>query len=351
MISMISSRLARVVVSGIQPTGVPHLGNYLGALSNWVKLQQNAHSDDTLLYMVVGWHGMTLPQNPKLLASARWDMLATLLAVGLDPKRSIIFHQEDNQDHLELSWLLNCLTPVGRLFRMTTWKSRIASSRNADEADVDETLLNAGLLTYPVLQAADILAYRATHVPVGEDQTQHLELTRDIADTFNRTFKSKNALFPLPNLVSTPSHRILSLKDPSSKMSKSSPDIQSRILLTDTPAQIKSKIRGAVTDSIQGITFDPVNRPGCANLLNILAASTGQDVHQTVKGYENKGHGDLKKDVTEAVIELFRDPQKELGRLLQDRAYLQQVSVEGARKAKELSGETMTHVRERVGLC
>jgi tryptophanyl-tRNA synthetase len=204
-------------------------------------------------------------------------------------------------------------------------------------------------------------------VPVGEDQTQHLELTRDLADMFNRTFKSKGALFPLPNLLSStfyipsiklaidvfiaPSHRILSLKDPSSKMSKSSPDIQSRILLTDSPTQINSKIRGAVTDSIQGITFDPINRPGCANLLHILAASTGQDVHHVVKGYENKGHGDLKKDVTEAVIELLRGPQKELGRLLQERMYLHRVAEEGARKARELSSETMKHVRERVGLC
>lgn len=153
------------------------------------------------------------------------------------------------------------------------------------------------------------------------------------------------------DVVIAPSHRILSLKDPSSKMSKSSPDVQSRILLTDTPTQIKSKIRGAVTDSIAGITFDPANRPGCANLLNILAASTGQDVHHAVKGYENKGHGDLKKDVTEAVIELLRGPQKELEKLLQERVYLRQVADEGARKAKELSSVTMKRVRETVGLC
>ncbi|KXN80724.1 Tryptophan--tRNA ligase, mitochondrial [Leucoagaricus sp. SymC.cos] len=325
-----------VVLSGIQPTCVPHLGNYLGAVSNWVKLQETADPQDGLLFMIVGWHALTLPQDPKRLAAERWDMLATLLAIGLDPKRSIIFHQ-DHVHHVELAWLMNCISPVGRLFRMTTWKSRIATSRN-------------GLLTYSSLQAADILVYRATHVPVGEDQTQHLELTRDLADSFNKTFKSKGPLFPLPVLVGTQSRRVLSLKD-SSKMSKSAPDVSSRILLTDSPSQVKVKIRGAVTDTIQGITYDPINRPGTANLLTILAACTNEDAAKVATRCEGQGHGVLKADVAEAVTELLRKPQGEFARIREERVYLVQVADEGARKAKELSNETMRHVRECVGLC
>ncbi|KAI8974252.1 tRNA synthetases class I-domain-containing protein [Trametes punicea] len=192
----------RVVFSGIQPTGIPHLGNLLGALLNWVKLQREAARDDRVIYSIVGWHALTLPQEPKALSAARSDMLAVLLSVGLDPERSIIFHQDENPHHVELAWILNCLTSMGKLKRMTTWKSRLAASRNArDDSEVDESLLNAGLFTYPVLQAADFLAYRATHVPVGEDQQQHIELCRDLAESFNKTFKGKRRLFPLPEHV------------------------------------------------------------------------------------------------------------------------------------------------------
>ncbi|TCD64686.1 Tryptophan--tRNA ligase, mitochondrial [Steccherinum ochraceum] len=285
----------RIVFSGIQPTGIPHLGNYLGALLNWVRLQQDAGPEDRLIFSIVGWHALTLPQNPRELSNARRDALAVLLAIGIDPKRSILFHQDENPHHTELSWLFNCLTPVGKLRRMTTWKSRLAVSRNAnDESEVDESLLNAGLLTYPVLQAADILAYKATHVPVGEDQKQHLELARDIADTFNRTFKGKSRLFPLPEFVATPTRRVLSLKDPTSKMSKSSPDVQSRILLTDSTAQIKSKIRGAVTDPI-----------------------------------------------ADAVEELLRGPRAEFEKLKGEAQYLSDVARAGAAKARERSEITM----------
>lgn len=325
--------------------------NYLGALLNWVKLQHEAEAQDDLLYMIVGWHALTLPQNSKQLATSRWDMLATLLAIGLDPKKSIIFHQDHNRDHLELGWLLNCLTSVGRLSRMTTWKSRLAASRNADESDVDESLLNAGLLTYPSLQAADILVYRATHVPVGEDQTQHLELTRDLAESLNRILKSESPLFPIPTLVDTSTRRILSLKDPTVKMSKSAPDVRSRILLTDTPSQIQAKIRGAVTDSTPSITYDPVNRPGTANLLEILAACLGKRVEDVVHNYERSGHKGLKEDVADSIIELLRTPQEEFSRIREERVYLVQVADEGSRRAKELSNETMRHVRDRLGLC
>ncbi|KAG5650936.1 hypothetical protein H0H81_010491 [Sphagnurus paluster] len=339
----------RVIFSGIQPTGVPHLGNYLGALSNWVRLQKTAAPEDELFFSIVGWHALTLPQDPDTLAASRKDLLATLLAIGLDPKRSILFHQDHNPVHTELAWILSCLTPIGKLRRMTTWKTRLAASRNAnDESEVDESLLNAGLFTYPVLQAADILAYRATHVPVGEDQTQHLELCRDLADIFNRT--SGRPIFPLPSQLNTISRRILSLRDPTSKMSKSSPDLQSRILLTDTAAQIKSKIRSAVTDSTPGITYDPLARPGTSNLLTILSACTDEDVHAVAGRYEGKGHGHLKADVAEAVEDLLKGPRTEFERIRHEKTFLEAVAKAGAERARERSEATMVCVRELLGL-
>lgn len=342
----------RVIFSGIQPTGIPHLGNYLGALSNWVKMQEAAEPDDTLLFSIVGWHALTLPQDPVTLRSARDDMLATLLAIGLDPERSTLFHQEHNLHHVELCWILNCLTPMGKLRRMTTWKSRLATSRNAgSEDEVNESLLNSGLFTYPVLQAADVLVYRATHVPVGEDQQQHIELTRDVAEIFNRTFQGQNPLFPLPIYVNAPSKRILSLRDPTSKMSKSSPDAASRILLTDTASEIKSKIRAAVTDSTPGISYDPVRRPGTSNLLTILAACTESDVHDVARTYATRGHGQLKNDVADAVEELLKGPRSELERIRCEKAYLRDVARKGACKARGYSSVTMEDVRQRIGLA
>ncbi|KAH6919196.1 tryptophanyl-tRNA synthetase [Coprinopsis sp. MPI-PUGE-AT-0042] len=314
----------RIIFSGIQPTGIPHLGNYLGALSNWVQLQKDAREDDKLIFSIVGWHALTLPQNAKELSASRWDMLATILAVGIDPKRSIIFHQDDNPCHTELAWILNCITPVGKLRRMTTWK---CSKR------------------------PDILAYRATHVPVGEDQTQHLELSRDLAQLFNKTFvPGKKRFFPPPTQLITPSKRILSLRDPRSKMSKSSPDVNSRILLTDSPEKIVSKIRSSVTDSIKGITYDPVERPGISNLLTILSACLGQTPADVAVAYANKTNAELKADVGDAVETLFQGPRAEFERLRNERGYLEQVAKDGAERARALSEETMKQVRSMVGL-
>ncbi|TFL00983.1 hypothetical protein BDV98DRAFT_568241, partial [Pterulicium gracile] len=346
-------RLKRVVFSGIQPTGTPHLGNYLGALSNWVKLQNSAAPEDDLLFSIVGWHALTLPQDPKELSASRMDMLAVLLAIGLNPERSVIFHQEDNLHHTELAWLLNCITPIGKLRRMTTWKqSRLAVARNAnDESEVDESLLNAGLLTYPVLQAADVLAYKATEVPVGEDQQQHLELARDIADSFNRTFKRKHPMFPLPRPVITPSRRVLSLRDPSAKMSKSAPDSSSRIMLTDTSTQISKKIKSAVTDSTTGISYDPINRPGISNLLTIVSSCTEQSMEDVCAQYKDFGHGEFKEVVIGVVEGLFRGPREEYARIRGDERHLVEVARKGAEKARARSEVTMREVRERVGLA
>lgn len=280
------------------------------------------------------------------------DMLAVLLATGINPDRSVVFHQDDNHNHTQLAWILNCLCPMGKLRRMTTWKSKLATFRNAsDESEVDESLLNAGLFNYPVLQAADILAYRATHVPVGQDQRQHLELSRDLADVFNRTYKREKPLFPLPQHLITPSRRILSLRDPLSKMSKSSPDVQSRILLTDDFSQIKSKIRSAVTDSEIGITYDPINRPGTTNLLTILAACADEDPIEVGKRYARKGHGDLKTDVADAVEQFLNRPRDEFQRLRHEIAFLSQVAREGAQKAITVSDATMREVKSCIGLA
>ncbi|KAN0141243.1 hypothetical protein V8E53_000999 [Lactarius tabidus] len=342
---------ARTIFSGIQPTGIPHLGNYFGALANWVRMQDAAAPEDKLFFSVVGWHALTLPQDPKALLEARTTMIALILASGVDPRRSIVFHQDEVQNHTELAWILSCMTPLGKLKRMTTWKTRLAVSRNAnDESEVDDSLLNAGLFTYPILQAADILAYGATHVPVGDDQQQHLELTRDLCEIFNRAYPKPAPLFRLPEIILTPSKRILSLRDPTAKMSKSAVDPNSRILLTDSHNTIAKRIRGAVTDSISGITFDPVNRPGTSNLLTILSACTGETPVVLAGRYEGSNHGVLKKDVVEAVEETLRRPRAEFARLSEDQAFLLGVAREGAEKAREYSDRTMREVRRRVGL-
>ncbi|KAI0081400.1 tryptophanyl-tRNA synthetase [Panus rudis PR-1116 ss-1] len=340
----------RTIFSGIQPTGIPHLGNLLGALLNWVRLQESAKENETLIYSIVGWHALTLPQDPDALRQSRSDMLAVLLAIGIDPKRSILFYQEDNAYHTDLAWLFNCITSVGKLNRMTTWKSRLATAQNSRDEEVDESLLNAGLLTYPVLQAADILLYRATHVPVGEDQRQHIELSRDIADAFNYRFCKKKSLFIKPECLTSPTPRVLSLRDSTSKMSKSAPDTKSRILLTDTDKEILQKIRSAVTDSSREIAYDPENRPGVANLLTILSACTGEDVHSISRRLTDKGSAALKNEVAEAVIDLIRKPREEFQRIRNETAYLENIADEGAAKARKHSAWTMQQARDLVGL-
>ncbi|KAI6111201.1 hypothetical protein F5141DRAFT_1274689 [Pisolithus sp. B1] len=225
---------------------------------------------------------------------------------------------------------------------MTTWKSRLATSRNAgSEDDVDESLPNS----------ADARDSRATHVPVGEDQQQHVELTRDLAEIFNRAFPGQNPLFPLSMYVNVPSKRILSLRDPTSKMSKSSRDAASRILLTDSASEIESKIRAAVTDSIPGISYDPVHRPGTSNLLTILAACTESDVQEVARTYSSRGRGRLKSDVADAVEELLEGPRSELERIRHEKAYLHEIARKDACKAMAYSDVTMEDVRQRIGLA
>lgn len=361
----------KTIFSGIQPTGIPHLGNYLGALVNWVRLQRASAPNDRLYFSLVGLHALTLPQDPVKLRRERLDLLATLLAVGLDPRRSVIFCQDQVPQHAELAWMLNCTTPMGKLQRMTTWKSKLALARNANSTDeVDESHLNLGLFAYPVLQAADVLLYRATHVPVGEDQQQHLELSRDLAELFNRTYKE--SVFPLPQHIISPAKRILSLRDPTQKMSKSAPHPSSRILLTDTTEIIDKKIRSAVTDSERGVTYDPASRPGVANLLTILDAC--ESVGRLGSGEEQDGHGEtsdtrqttrlealaarfgslshaeLKRAVADAVESVVAPVRAEYARLRADESYLRDVAEAGRMRAAEVAEHTMSDVREVLGV-
>ncbi|KAK0555572.1 Tryptophan--tRNA ligase, mitochondrial [Tilletia horrida] len=327
----------KVIFSGIQPTGVPHLGNYLGALCSWVDLQASADPADALYFSVVGYHSISMPQNPKRLLGERRDMLAALLAIGLDPERCTIFQQD---------------------------QSKLSIARgDGSEAEADTSNLLLGLFAYPVLQAADIMLYKSTHVPVGDDQTQHLELTRDIVDSFNSRYKRR--VFPLPQVMSTPAKRILSLRDPTSKMSKSAPDPASRIVLTDTPDQIAAKLKRAVTDGEPRLSYDSENRPAVSNLLLILATlrqrqaqagkgiSAGAITPASVAEELNRGTGGgaaLKVAVTEAVIEALKPVQRELVRLLDDKPYVLEVERKGRDKARERAAQTILEVKRVIGL-
>lgn len=344
--------------SGIQPTGTPHLGNYLGALANWAKLQEaDPITGESPLnyYSIVDLHAITMPQNPNELRRAKFDMAATLLACGVDPKRSVLFEQSQVRAHSELAWIFNCITPVGWLGRMTQWKSKLEKSAGTSHAEslsaVDlNSGLKMGLFDYPVLQAADILLYKATHVPVGEDQIQHLELARDIAKLFNKTFKQP--VFPKPDVIVPPSaKRIMSLRDPNSKMSKSDPLEHSRINLVDSPEIIQAKIAKATTDSIRSVSYDPVERPGVSNLVSIYAAMLDIEIEEAVKDCANiTSTKEFKTRVADAIIEKIKPIQTELVRLQADKGYVTQVLDEGANRANQIANETMEQVYKVVGL-
>ncbi|KAK7184293.1 tryptophanyl-tRNA synthetase [Paraphaeosphaeria sporulosa] len=275
------TRAPRIIFSGIQPTGVPHLGNYLGALRAWVKLQDEGLDDDKRFFSIVDLHAITVPQDPHTLLRRKNETYASLLAIGLDPNKSLIFMQSANPAHSELMWLLSCHASMGYLGRMTQWKSKAGVAGDADplESAPNKPALKLGLFSYPVLQAADVLLYNATHVPVGEDQAQHLEFTRELAQSFNHIYARPDADpteveafrgFNIPRTILSPAKRVMSLQDPTKKMSKSDPDERSRILITDTREQIQAKIKAALTDSTPGISYDRELRPGVSNLLDIM---------------------------------------------------------------------------------
>ncbi|KAG8733939.1 Tryptophan--tRNA ligase, mitochondrial [Ceratobasidium sp. 423] len=341
----------KTIFSGIQPTGIPHLGNYLGALVNWVNLQRNAAPTDRLFFSIVGLHALTLPQNPVKLRQERLDTLAILLAIGLDPRRSVIFCQDQKvPQHAELAWMLNCTTPMGKLQRMTTWKSKLAIARNANSTDeVDESHLNLGLFAYPVLQTADVLLYR---------QVTHHQRRTSILSNERLLFTSQG------HSRTPPAKRILSLRDPSQKMSKSAPHPASRILLTDPPETIEKKIKSAVTDSERGVEYDPAARPGVANLLTILDACRGPSGENTpdedgdsstrlktlASEMSTLSHADFKRLVNDTVQSTLAPIREEYARIRADESYLRDVAEAGRMRAFEVAEDTMAVVREVLGV-
>jgi len=324
------------VLSGIQPTADSfHLGNYLGAVRNWVPLQETHDA----LYCVVDLHAITAGHDPVVLRRRSRVAAAQLLAVGLDPDRCALFVQSHVPEHAQLAWVLGCITGFGEASRMTQFKDK-AARQGAERASV-------GLFTYPILQAADILLYQADQVPVGEDQRQHLELTRDLAQRFNSLF---GPTFTVPAAyILRETAKIADLQDPTTKMSKSASSPQGIIELLEDPNRSAKKIRSAVTDTGREIIFDPERKPGISNLLTIFSALSGRSIDELVVAYEGKGYGDFKKDLAEVVVETVRPIQERTRTYLDDPAQLDKILAVGAEKARSIASVTLAHVYDRVG--
>lgn len=323
----------KVVFSGVQPSGALTLGNYIGALRNFVDLQD----EYDCYYCIVDMHAITVPQVPKDLRRNSLDVLALYLASGMDPDKSTLFIQSHVPAHAELAWVLNTLTYMGQLNRMTQFKEKSKKS---------EENLNAGLFTYPVLMAADILLYQADFVPVGDDQKQHLELARDLAIRFNNRY-SDTFVVPEP-LIKEFGARIMSLQNPQAKMSKSDQDVNAFILLQDSKDVIARKINKAVTDSKASVSYSD-DQLGVKNLINIYSVLEGISVDEIVSRYENKGYGDFKKDLGEVVIKALEPLQAKYKDYLNNKDYLEEVYKKGARKAEEKAFKTLAKVYKKVG--
>ena len=324
----------KVIFSGIQPSGALHLGNYLGALRNWVALQDEYNC----VYCVVDEHAITVRQDPAALRRQTIELFAQLVACGIDPEKSILFIQSHVPAHAELAWVLNCYTMFGELSRMTQFKDK--SAKHADN-------VNAGLFTYPSLMAADIVLYQADLVPVGEDQKQHVELTRNIVQRFNGIYGD---VFTMPDAyIPKVGARVMSLNQPDSKMSKSIPE--GCVYLMDSPDDIMRKFKRAITDSDTEncVRYDRANKPGVATLIDIYAAVTGKTYEQIEVEFEGKGYGAFKPAVGEAVVELLRPVREETVRLLGDKAYLEGLYRAGAEKAASVAQRTLRKVHKKVG--
>ena len=325
-----------VILSGIQPSGQLMIGNYLGAMLNWVRMQE----DHECFYMLVDLHAITVWQKPADLRRNTLECLALYLAAGIDPERHTVFIQSHVPEHSELAWILNCITPLGQLQRMTQFKDK--SRKHAKD-------LNAGLLNYPVLMAADILLYNADRVPVGEDQKQHLELARDVAQRFNHLY---SATFTVPEPWIPPrseGSRVMSLQDPLAKMSKSDPDPGGVIFLLDKPAEIKAKIRRAVTDSGDSIAYDPDKRPGVSNLMTLFKAATGESFESLEDRFAGKGYGAFKEELGEALACWLLPMQTRCRELLGDKSHLEALLRQGAEKARHRAARMLSKVQRKVG--
>ncbi|RCU45069.1 tryptophan--tRNA ligase [Corallincola holothuriorum] len=326
-----------IVLSGAQPSGGLTIGNYFGAIRNWIKLQQ----DHECLFMLVDLHAITVRQEPALLRERTFDGMALYLACGLDPQQSSVFVQSHVPEHAQLAWILNCYTQMGELNRMTQFKDK--SQKNVNN-------INVGLFGYPVLMAADVLLYQANKVPVGNDQKQHLELTRDIATRFNN-LHGDTFVVPDP-FIPEVGARIMSLQEPEKKMSKSDDNPNNFVLMLEEPKKIEKKIKRAMTDSDEQarIYFDQQEKAGVSNLLTLLSCATGESVESLVPQYEDKMYGHLKKDVADAVVSMLTPIQQRYKELREDETALTQIMAVGAEKASAIASETLKTVYERVGL-
>lgn len=324
----------KIIFSGMQPSGTPSLGNYLGALKNWVKLQDEYNC----LYSIVDLHSITVRQDPTLLRQRSRNLLTLFLALGLDPEKNIIYYQSHVSAHAELAWILNCFTYVGELNRMTQFKEK--SQKHAEN-------INAGLFTYPVLMAADILLYQTDLVPVGEDQRQHLEIARDIAIRFNNVYGD---VFKVPEgYIPKAGARIMGLQDPTKKMSKSDSDNDNNVIhILDDLNQIRNKIKRSVTDSENEVRYS-ADKPGISNLLNIYCAITGKSIEEAEKDFVGKGYGDFKSAVAEVVVDELRPIQEKFKELSADKAYIDSVIKNGAEKANYIAQKTLRKAQKKVG--
>jgi len=327
----------KVMLSGIKPTGDLTLGSYLGAIKNWA---ERAEQYDCY-YFMADLHALTTRNNPADLRRRTLEQLAQYVACGLDPQKNTLFIQSHVPQHAELGWILNCYTMFGELSRMTQFKDK--SAKNADN-------INGGLFTYPALMAADILLYQPDYVPVGEDQKQHVELTRDVAQRFNNLY---GETFRMPEpFIPKVGARVMDLLDPHSKMSKSDEIGNGRVCLMDDPADIMRKFKRAVTDcdTERCVRYDPENKPGVANLMSIYAAVTGRSFAEIEAEFEGKGYGAFKPAVGEAVIETLRPIREEAQRIIKDKAYLEAMCRDGAERASYIAEKTLRKVRKKVGL-
>lgn len=325
----------KVILSGIQATGDLTLGNYIGALKNFVKMQD----EYDCYYMIANLHALTVRREPEVLKNNTLKILASYIAAGIDPDKSTVFLQSQVSEHAELGWVLDCYTYMGELSRMTQFKDK--SSKHADN-------INAGLFTYPSLMAGDILLYQADLVPTGEDQKQHVELTRDLAERFNKVY-GETFKVPKPYIPKVGA-RIMGLQDPTSKMSKSSTIPNDTILLVDTPEEIMKKVKKAVTDSDGIVKYDEENKPGISNLMEIYGIITDKTMHEIEREFDGAGYGTFKVAVAEAIIKELEPFHNKYNELMANPEYLEEIYNKGAEKAREVARKTVESVYEKIGL-
>ena len=322
------------ILSGIQPTGQMHIGNYLGAVKQWTELQ----AQHECFFLVVDLHALTVEQNPREFAKATMEKVVELISVGLNPEKCVLFLQSHIKEHAELAWIFSTITPIAELERMTQYK---------DKAKKNKKNINTGLLTYPILMAADILLYQTQSVPVGKDQTQHLELTRVIARKFNKLYG--NTFVEPETLVSKEGAKIMSLQDPKKKMSKSDGP-QAYVSLFEEPASIRKKLMGAITDAGKEIVYNPSKKPGISNLLTIYSLFAEESLKDVEKQFRGKGYAGLKKSVADLLIDKLEPFRRKKKELLVRNLYLKEILKSGARKAQSVAEATMEDVRSKIGL-